>query len=208
MLLAIDTATASCSAALIEGDRVIAARAETVGRGHAERLVPMIAELLAEAGAARPDALLVDCGPGSFTGVRVGLAAAIGLGLGWNAPVHGFSSLALIAASLFARRPDLEACAAALSGGHGALFVQRFAARPFAALSPLVSLPPIEAAAATPEPVVAGSGAAALVAARGSGEAIDLPPLAADTRLLPAALRTLSARPIYGRAPDARPAAA
>ncbi|HET8613282.1 MAG TPA: tRNA (adenosine(37)-N6)-threonylcarbamoyltransferase complex dimerization subunit type 1 TsaB [Sphingomonas sp.] len=208
MLLAIDTATANCSAALIEGDRVIAARAETVGRGHAERLVPMIAELLSETGAARPDALLVDCGPGSFTGVRVGLAAAIGLGLGWGAPVSGFSSLALIAASLFARRPELEACAAALSGGHGELFVQRFAARPFATLSPLASLPPIEAAAAAPEPVVAGSGAAALIVARGAGEAIDLPPAAADARLLPPAFRALPARPIYGRAPDARPAAA
>ena len=52
-----------------------------VGRGHAERLVPMIAELL---GGRRPDAILVDCGPGSFTGVRVGLAAAHGLAIGWG----------------------------------------------------------------------------------------------------------------------------
>jgi hypothetical protein len=52
---------------------------------------------------------------------------------------------------------------------------------------------------------VAGSGAAALVAARGSGEAIDSLPRAADARQLPAALRSLAPRPIYGRAPDAKP---
>ena len=89
MLLVIDTATAACSVALIaDGEAVHAAR-ELVGRGHAERLVPMIAELLRDAGGVRPSAILVDCGPGSFTGVRVGLAAALGLGIGWGVPVRG-----------------------------------------------------------------------------------------------------------------------
>ncbi|MGZ8347841.1 MAG: tRNA (adenosine(37)-N6)-threonylcarbamoyltransferase complex dimerization subunit type 1 TsaB, partial [Allosphingosinicella sp.] len=97
MLLVIDSATAACSAALLDADgSVIAERHEIVGRGHAERLVPMIAELL---DGRRPDALLVDCGPGSFTGVRVGLAAAHGLAIGWGLPLAGFSSLALLAAA-------------------------------------------------------------------------------------------------------------
>ncbi|MDB5738212.1 MAG: tsaB [Sphingomonas bacterium] len=207
MLLTIDTATAACSAALIEGDTVVRATRELVGRGHAERLVPMIEALLADVGGVRPDAILVDCGPGSFTGLRVGLAAAIGLGIGWGVPVRGYSSMASIAAASFARDPALDRCIVALTGGHGELFVQRFTARPFAALSDLESLPPALAARLS-EPIVAGSGAAVLVAARGSGEAFDLLPDAADAALLPLAFRTLDPRPIYGRAPDAKPAAA
>ncbi len=208
MLLAIDTATAACSVALIEGGEVRHAARELVGRGHAERLVPMVEALLAEAGGVVPQAILVDCGPGSFTGVRVGLAAAIGMGLGWGVPVQGCSSMALVAAARFAADPVLKGCAVALTGGHGELFVQRFAARPFAPLGPLVSLPPAEAATHAPDALVAGSGAAALVAERGHGEAVDTLPEAADVALLPDPFRTLAPRPIYGRPPDAKPKAA
>ena len=77
-VLVIETATAACSVALLDGDRVVAARHELVGRGHAERLVPMIGEVLAEAGQNRADLIQVDCGPGSFTGLRVGISAARG----------------------------------------------------------------------------------------------------------------------------------
>ena len=208
MLLAIDTATAACSVALIEGGEVRHAARELVGRGHAERLVPMVEALLAEAGGVVPHAILVDCGPGSFTGVRVGLAAAIGMGLGWGVPVTGCSSMALVAAARFAADPALDACAVALTGGHGELFVQRFATRPFTALSKLVSLPPAEAAAHTPDILVAGSGATALVAARGHGEGVGVLPDAADAALLPDPFRTLEPKPIYGRPPDAKPKAA
>ncbi|WP_019831452.1 tRNA (adenosine(37)-N6)-threonylcarbamoyltransferase complex dimerization subunit type 1 TsaB [Sphingomonas sp. PR090111-T3T-6A] len=208
MLLAIDTATAACSAALIEGGEVVHAMRELVGRGHAERIVPMVETLLAGADGVTPSAVLVDCGPGSFTGVRVGLAAAIGMGMGWSAPVAGCSSMALVAVRCFADRPELEHCAVALTGGHGELFVQRFAARPFAATGDLVSLPPAEAAAFAPDVVVAGSGAEALVAARGTGEALDILPEAADAARLPEAFRSLPPQPIYGRPPDAKPKAA
>jgi tRNA threonylcarbamoyl adenosine modification protein YeaZ len=208
MILSIDTATAACSAALIDGGAVRLATSEAVGRGHAERLVPMVEALLREAGGIVPDAILVDCGPGSFTGVRVGLAAAIGLGMGWGVPVSGCSSMALVAAACFAADPGLDACAVALTGGHGELFVQRFAAHPFAALVDLVSLPPAEAARFAPETVVAGSGATALIEARGCGTAIEVLPDAASAALLPAAFAALPARPIYGRPPDAKPKAA
>jgi len=208
MILAIDTATAACSAALIDGGGVRRAASEAVGRGHAERLVPMVEALLREAGGVVPAAILVDCGPGSFTGVRVGLAAAIGMGMGWGVPVHGCSSMALVAAARFAADPDLEACAVALAGGHGELFVQRFAARPFAATGDLVSLPPAEAARFASEHVVAGSGAAALVEARGHGAAIEALPDAVSAALLPPAFVALPPRPIYGRPPDAKPKAA
>jgi len=208
MLLAIDTATAACSVALIEDGTVVLSARAHVGRGHAERLVPMIETLLADAGGVVPTAILIDCGPGSFTGVRVGLAAAIGLGMGWAVPVSGCSSTALVAVARFAADPALDHIAVALTGGHGELFVQRFSARPFAALDDLVSLTPEAAAAFAQDEIVAGSGAATLIAARGSGEAIDILPDAADAALLPPGFRRLDPRPIYGREPDAKPKAA
>ncbi|HEX8579865.1 MAG TPA: tRNA (adenosine(37)-N6)-threonylcarbamoyltransferase complex dimerization subunit type 1 TsaB [Allosphingosinicella sp.] len=195
MLLAIDSATAACSAALIDGGEVLDERYELVGRGHAERLLPMIEELLA---GRRPEAILVDCGPGSFTGVRVGLAAAHGLAIGWGVPLTGYSSMAAIAAATGAE-------GVALHGGHGQLFVQNFRHDPLAASDLLRSLLPEDAAFAVQAARVAGSGAEALVSARGHGEALDALPRAADARLLPEALRSLLPRPIYGRAPDAKP---
>lgn len=198
MILIIETATAACSAAIVDGETVLDERHEIVGRGHAERLVPMIAELL---GRRRPDSILVDCGPGSFTGIRVGLAAAQGLRIGWGIKLAGFSSMAAIAA-VAGNRGEI---AVALDGGHGQLFVQSFGEVPMRPLDALRSLPPAEAATAIGAARVAGSGAAALVEARGHGEAIDLLPRAADARLLPAALRSLPPRPLYGRDPDAKP---
>ncbi|HYW15708.1 MAG TPA: tRNA (adenosine(37)-N6)-threonylcarbamoyltransferase complex dimerization subunit type 1 TsaB [Allosphingosinicella sp.] len=198
MILVIDTATAACSVALVEGDALVDERHERVGRGHAERLVPMVEALLA---GRRPDSILVDCGPGSFTGVRVGLAAAHGLAIGWGVPLSGYSSMAAVAAANGAGGE----IAVALEGGHGQLFVQTFGEEAMRPLDMLRSLPPAEAAALIRAHRVAGSGAEALVAERGSGEAIDALPRAADARLLPAALRSLAPRPIYGRAPDAKP---
>jgi tRNA threonylcarbamoyladenosine biosynthesis protein TsaB len=198
MILVIDTATPACSVALIDGEALLEERHEVVGRGHAERLVPMIAELLA---GRRPESILVDCGPGSFTGVRVGLAAAHGLAIGWGVELAGYSSLAAVAA---ATRAGGE-IAVALDGGHGQLFVQTFGEEVMRPLDLLRSLMPAPAAALIRARRVAGSGSPALVAARGSGEAIDVLPRAADARLLPCALRSLPPRPIYGRAPDAKP---
>ena len=198
MQLVIDSATAACSAALLGHDgALIDERHELVGRGHAERLMPMIAELL---GGRRPDAILVDCGPGSFTGLRVGLAAAHGLAIGWGVPLRGYSSLALLAAAA-----GNGPVAAALLGGHGELFVQSYGGDPLAPLDDLRSLPPAEAAARIGADLVVGSGAEALVAARGRGRAADRLPRAAEARLRPEPLRSLPPRPIYGRAPDARP---
>lgn len=199
MLLVIDSATAACSVALLgDEDALIAERHEMVGRGHAERLVPMIAELLA---GRQPAAILVDCGPGSFTGVRVGLAAAHGLAIGWQVPLAGYCSLALLAAA----NRDAAEIGVALEGGHGELFVQSYGGDPLAATAGLSSLEPADAARSLRTDLVVGSGAARLVAARGYGRAVDALPRAADVRRLPPALRALPARPIYGRAPDAKP---
>lgn len=197
MLLAIDTATAACSVALIDGEELIAERHELVGRGHAEKLLPMIEALL---GPRRPQSILVDCGPGSFTGVRVGLAAAQGLAIGWEVPLAGYSSLALLAAKV-----QEDEMASALQAGHGELFVQTFAGDPIAPMGELRSLTPEEAAHVITAEVVVGNGAAELVEIRGYGTAIDALPSAGDARLLPFTLRNLPPRPIYGRAPDAKP---
>lgn len=197
MILVIDSATEACSVALIEGGAVVREAHEIVGRGHAERLMPMVAALI---GDDRPEAILVDVGPGSFTGIRVGLAAAQGLGIGWNVPVGGYSSLALIAAGIQA-----DELTVALNGGHGQLFVQTYVREPLEAVGPFESLLPEEAAARTSAQIIAGSGAEILVDARGRGSAVAAHPRASDVRFLPQGLRALPPRPLYGRAPDARP---
>jgi tRNA threonylcarbamoyl adenosine modification protein YeaZ len=201
MLLAFDTSSAACTAALFEGGKCIARRDELIGRGHSERLVPMLAELLDGRTA---DHILVGVGPGSFTGIRVGIAAAHGLAIGWGAEVAGMSSLALLAAGT---KADSEIAAAVL-GGHGELFVQQFDGRTGEPTSELRNLPPPVAAAHTSAPTVVGSGAPTLVAARGSGEAIEAWPSAANALELPEALRSLAATPVYARAPDAKAKAA
>lgn len=198
--LVIETASAACSVALFEGGELVDERHELVGRGHAERLIPQIAEL---PGQGRADAILIDVGPGSFTGVRVGVAAARGLAIGWGAEVSGFSSLALIAAA-----GNGGELAVAIAGGHGQWFVQSFAGKPLAAMTALASLTPERAARDIAAPLVTGNAAAELVALRGWGEARDGAQRARDAMRLPAALRALAPTPLYGRAPDARPMAA
>ena len=202
MLLALDTATPACTAALFDADGHVLAQVDRVmARGHAEQLMPLLDVLLA---GRRPDAVLVGCGPGSFTGLRVGIAAAQGLAIGWGVPLAGFSTLALLAAGTAGEGP----VAAALTGGHGELFVQQFTRVPFAPVASVVSLTPSDAAARIDAPLVVGSGAAALVDARGFGEALDILPSAANALTLPAPLRALAPRPLYARAPDAKPKAA
>jgi tRNA threonylcarbamoyl adenosine modification protein YeaZ len=196
--LVIDTATAACSIALIEGDRVLAEHHEVVGRGHAERLLPSIAAL---PHGGRADAILVDIGPGSFTGVRVGIAAARALALGWGVPVAGYSSTALIAAAEFARDTALARLAVVLEGGHGEVFMQPFS-RPLAADAPLVSLKPDAALAALDGRRAVGSGIRWL---GDLADAIEALPHAADARLLRPEFCALPPSPVYGRAPDAVP---
>ncbi|WP_420136519.1 tRNA (adenosine(37)-N6)-threonylcarbamoyltransferase complex dimerization subunit type 1 TsaB [Sphingomonas sp.] len=196
--LVIETATAACSVALLDGTAVRASAHEVVGRGHAERLVPMISEVLAAGGATRADLILVDCGPGSFTGIRVGLAAARALALAWQVDVAGYSALALIAATA----PGDEV-GVAITGGHGEIFVQRFAVAPLHPLGAMVSLRPEAAAEIVQDGLVLGSGAPVLVAARGDGQAEERLPNAADAILLPSTLASLPPMPLYGRPPDA-----
>ena len=196
--LAIDSATEACSAALFEDGALLAGARETIGRGHVERLVPMIAEL---PGKGRAERVVVSLGPGSFTGVRIGLAAARALGLAWQAEVLGYPTLALIAAMARERRPGpVSVCA---TGGHGEWFVQEFAPGGLPE-GELASLPPAEALKFLKHDLVAGNQAEALVALRGHGEALPLLPDARCLSLLPEPLLTSNLAPVYGRPPDAR----
>ncbi len=198
--LVIETATAACSVALIDDGLVVARDHIVVGRGHAERLIPMIAALPGEG---RADAILVDCGPGSFTGVRVGLAAARGLGIGWGVPVAGYSSLASIAAAALAEQPG-DAIVAVLDGGHGEVFQQGFDAA-LTPDGPAVSRKPADAVTALAGRRVVGQGLARLRTVDDRLPDSDRLPDAADAMLLPEAQRTLPPTPLYGRAPDAVP---
>jgi tRNA threonylcarbamoyl adenosine modification protein YeaZ len=152
-----------------------------------------------------PSRILVGVGPGSFTGLRVGIAAAHGMAIGWRVPLAGMNSLALLAASA---PPGEGKVAAALSGGHGELFVQTFDRKKLTATGPVLSLTPPAAAMKVDAPLVVGTGAEALLDARHSGEALPLLPSASRALALPELLRMLECKPIYARAPDARPKAA
>jgi tRNA threonylcarbamoyl adenosine modification protein YeaZ len=203
LILALDTSTAACTAALLEKDgTIIASRDEVIGRGHAERLVPMIEEMLDGHVPAR---ILVGVGPGSFTGLRVGIAAAHGMAIGWSIPLSGMNSLALLAASA---PPGEGKVAAAMAGGHGELFVQTFDRKKLTATGPILNLTPQAAALKVDAPLVVGSGAEALVEARHGGEALPLLPSASRALTLPELLRMLECKPVYARAPDAKAKAA
>ena len=198
MLLAFDTPSAACTVALFDGSGACLGNADKViGRGHAEQLVPMIAELLGGRAATH---VLVGVGPGSFTGIRVAIAAAHGVAIGWGAELAGLSSLALLAAGAAAT----DDVAAAVLGGHGELFVQQFDGATLKPRSVLANAAPPEAARLISAQVVVGSGAGALVNARGWGEARELWPSAANAFRLPQELRCLPPKPVYARAPDAQ----
>ena len=200
--LVIDSASEACSVALLEAGAVVDHRHEVIGRGHAERLVPLIAEL---AGGGRADAIVAGCGPGSFAGVRIGVAAARALALGWRVPVRGFSTLALVAASAADAIAAAGGALVVMEGGHGQWFVQPFAAD----LSPRAafrSLLPDDAVLLADELVV-GNRAEPFVARRGSGRALAILPDARAFLRLPPGELIDEPSPIYGRAPDAKPMA-
>ncbi|MFN3619942.1 tRNA (adenosine(37)-N6)-threonylcarbamoyltransferase complex dimerization subunit type 1 TsaB [Sphingorhabdus sp.] len=196
--LVIDTATRACSVALFDGDRVLAAEHEIIGRGHAERLLPFI-HALPDNGKA--DQIMVNVGPGSFTGIRVGVAAARALGLAWHIGVHGYGCVALVAAMARAQLAEPAAIDVIMSGGHGEYFFEAFDDNG-RSLAPVQSVPPDRLPDLATAKIVAG----------------DIDPQRLDRswfHLLPdarhwtqlSADNPLPATPIYGRAPDAKPAA-
>jgi tRNA threonylcarbamoyladenosine biosynthesis protein TsaB len=201
MILAIETATAACSVAMIDNGAVIASAHDVVGRGHAERLIPMIAAL---PNGGRADHIVAGCGPGSFTGIRVGLAAARGLAIAWQATVSGYSTLALIAAGYFRENETATEVFVVNEAGHGEVFVEGYSRAPFESLSPLVSLLPHHATELLQGRTIIGTGAPQMSALGVKTEAKDWAPDVRNLVLLPSTLVSLAVQPIYGRGPDAK----
>lgn len=121
VILAFDTSAAHCAAALLSGDQVWL-KSEAMEKGQAERLMPLIAELLAEAGVVLADvtAIGVGTGPGNFTGVRISVAAARGLALGLAVPAIGVTRLEAAAFGLPRPITVIE------DARRGEVYVQRF----------------------------------------------------------------------------------
>jgi tRNA threonylcarbamoyladenosine biosynthesis protein TsaB len=204
ILLALDTALEACSVAILDGERVLAARSEPMPRGHQERLAPLVAELLLEAGvkAKDLDRVGVTVGPGSFTGLRVGLAFAKGLGAALDRPVVGIGALEALAASVSG--PGVTV--AVIDARREQIYLQAFEAG--VAVTPPQALSLLDATEVlrplNPARLV-GSGAPLLTAAfpaaepyeRAGADPVALARLAAVAPVAPP-------RPMYLRAPDAK----
>src|SRR5262249_29216388 len=127
-VLAFDTTGSACSAALLRDDALVASRQSAMERGHAQALPLMVREVMRAAGIdfAAPDLVGVTVGPGAFTGIRIGLATARGLGLAACLPVFGITTFAAVAA---AANPRAQLpLVVALESRRDDLFVQRFTA--------------------------------------------------------------------------------
>ena len=211
-LLVIDTALSLCTAAVFENGAALAVRSETMVKGHQERLAGFVREAMAEAGIGFDalDRIGVTTGPGSFTGLRVGLAFAQGFGAALDRPVVGVSTLDALAASLVGGLPSSGSVAALIDARRGQVYARFWrdgiAEGPAEALS--LDAAAVRVAALGPEPTLVGSGAALLVQACSTARIVDLtgPGPAALARLVAAAdPRLAPPEPQYLRAPDATP---
>ncbi len=198
-VLAIECATEACSVALFDDSKLLDHFHEEIGRGHAERLIPAIEGL---PGKGRADRILVSLGPGSFTGVRIGLAAARALGLARQAEVLGYPTMTLVAARSW--QPTPRPVTVCMNGGHGEWFIQNFADSS-TPQDEVRSLKPEEAAKACLHEVIVGNRAAQMAELLGDDRlALELMPDARQTFLLHESRLTSNLTPIYGRAPDAK----
>lgn len=213
-VLIVDTALGACSACVVEDGRLLGLRAEPMVKGHQERLAGMVRDAVTDAGGGfgRLNRIGVTVGPGSFTGLRVGMAFAQGLGAALDRPVVGLSTLDALAASV----APVGLVAAVIDARRGQVYARLFrdgvALGEAEALSLDTAMQRIAEAAAGTAPTLVGSGAMVL------GEAFPdrfeqavLTPLAAP---LPEVLALMTAladpatalpRPLYLRAPDAVP---
>ncbi|MBI3506211.1 MAG: tRNA (adenosine(37)-N6)-threonylcarbamoyltransferase complex dimerization subunit type 1 TsaB [Proteobacteria bacterium] len=134
-ILAFDTAFAAVSACVARDGAVLAWRRAELARGHAEILLPMIGEVLAEAGlsARDMDRIATTLGPGHFTGLRAGLAAAQGLGLATGASLVGLTSFAVVRAGIEPSLPG-ERCLIAFDSKRAEAFVELDDEAPYAAV--------------------------------------------------------------------------
>jgi tRNA threonylcarbamoyladenosine biosynthesis protein TsaB len=218
LILAIDAAMDACAAAVLdtEAGDLIARESEAMKRGHAEALMPLIGRVIARSGVAFAglDRIAVTTGPGSFTGLRVGLSAARGIALAASKPVVGVTTLTAYAAPIVGRNGE-HPVVAAIDARHGQVYLQVVSGDGNSLIRPQVT--PIEEALTAwrfGAPHLVGN-AAGILAERWPSHAVA--PLSVDAQAAPdiawvgwlgAAVgpETAPARPFYLRAPDAKPA--
>ncbi len=216
-VLAIDTALAACSAAVFDTEQggIVAGESQPMTRGHAEALMPLLARLMDEAAMAFRDLdrVVVTTGPGSFTGLRVGIAAARGIALAAEKPAVGISTLSAYAAPHLAA-DDAIPVVAVIDARHEHVYLQVFGPGGRTLITPRFAglSEAVRAAAETPARIV-GSAAAAVAAALSEA---DPAPVTVDARGAPdiawvarmgavVPQRHSPPKPQYLRAPDAQP---
>jgi tRNA threonylcarbamoyladenosine biosynthesis protein TsaB len=217
LILAIDTALDACAAAVLdtEAGRLIARESLPMKRGHAEALMPLIARVVKQAGIsfAALDRIAVTTGPGSFTGLRVGLSAARGIALAAGKPVVGLTTLTAYAAAVVSESGQ-HPIISAIDARHDQVYFQVVSGDAGSLIRPRVA--PVEEALEASRfgaPLLVGN-AANILAARWPASAP--PPVQIDAQPAPdiawvawlgAAVEpaTAPARPYYLRAPDAKP---
>jgi tRNA threonylcarbamoyl adenosine modification protein YeaZ len=217
LVLAIDTALDACSAAVLDSERriVVASETQPMQRGHAEALMPLIARVMDGAAIEfrELDRIAVTTGPGSFTGLRVGISAARGIALAAGKPAIGLTTLAAFAAPHIAEDDRLPVVSA-IDARHNHVYLQVFGPRGRTLVAPKVaSLREAVRAAQTDPARIVGSAAELIAAAWPKTEP---PPTTVDQRAAPdigwiARLAAAadeghgSPKPLYLRAPDAKP---
>jgi tRNA threonylcarbamoyladenosine biosynthesis protein TsaB len=206
-ILALDAATAACSVAVWREGRILGHRSRPMTEGHAEALMPLVLETLAVAGLGF-DALgqiAVGVGPGSFTGIRIALATARGIGLAAGIPVVGVDSFSAVAAAVDPGERKGRALLVAIDSRRSEIFGQYYDAAGELLAEPLVLTPADLLARRPPGPLLIAGDAAALLppladcrSASGAGrpDAMAIAAIAAEGRSLRAP------RPLYLRAPD------
>jgi tRNA threonylcarbamoyladenosine biosynthesis protein TsaB len=217
LILAIDTALDACAAGVLDTDagRLIAQESQAMKRGHAEALMPLIGRVMTASGIgfAALDRIAATTGPGSFTGLRVGLSAARGIALAANKPVVGLTTLTAYAAPVVAQNGE-HPVISAIDARHDHVYFQVVSGDGSPLIRPQVA--PIEealGAARFGAPHLVGN-AAKILADRWPADAP--PPFRVDAQPAPdiawvawlaAAVSpdTAPARPYYLRAPDAKP---
>lgn len=201
IILAFDTSAAHCAAALLSGGRILVSRSEDMSKGQAERLFPLLEELLIGAGFGWRDltALAVGTGPGNFTGVRISVAAARGLALSLAIPAHAVTMFEARAFGL--PRP----CLVAMDARQGRLYLQGFGTSDEAPL--MVDSTALPDELAHPDLCVIGDASEAVAAALGARAVAPTMPIAEAMAYIAANRPTPSSRPapLYLRAADAAP---
>jgi tRNA threonylcarbamoyladenosine biosynthesis protein TsaB len=217
LILAIDTALDACAAAVLDTgtSKVIAMESQAMKRGHAEALMPLIARVMKETGIpfAALDRVAVTSGPGSFTGLRVGLSAARGIGLAAGKPVVGLTTLSAYAAPIVSEGAE-QPVISAIDARHDHVYLQVVSGNGSSLVRPKVaSMEEALAASRFGAPHLVGN-AAKILAERWPPDAP--PPFKVDAQPAPdiiwvawlgAAVNPDSApaKPYYLRAPDAKP---